>query len=347
MLNVGVFGGSVAFHMSKALRSALQAHYAARNENLSVVVANYSIGGFKQPQQVLALTYFISLGTEFDIVINIDGVNEVVLSVFENHQNGTFPFFPRQWARRVTGRLDATSMAQIGEIRYLRHRQQDVLSSALTSPFRWSGWYGLVNGLRLRRFDNQRLIIENEFQARDMADTFEAHGPRMLNSNDDELWQEIAAVWSRSSISMHQLSITNGADYLHFLQPNQYVPGSKPLSDEELANGVTSDPRFKKGVKRGYPELSERRLELEKSGVNAIDATLVFADVVDSLYTDRCCHFNHAARQLFADYILRELESRSPRFRNFGQPRRAKKNDIHIVGTPKQLDHPPRPPKGS
>jgi hypothetical protein len=32
---------------------------------------------------------------------------------------------------------------------------------------------------------------------------------------------------------MARLAEANGARYLHFLQPNQYLEGSKPISDEE------------------------------------------------------------------------------------------------------------------
>ncbi len=43
--------------------------------------------GYKQPQQLLVLSYFLSIGQPFDLVINIDGFNEVALSPLNNQQN--------------------------------------------------------------------------------------------------------------------------------------------------------------------------------------------------------------------------------------------------------------------
>ena len=43
--------------------------------------------GYKQPQQLLVPTYFLSIGQVFDLVVNIDGFNEVALSSV-NHQRG-------------------------------------------------------------------------------------------------------------------------------------------------------------------------------------------------------------------------------------------------------------------
>ena len=43
--------------------------------------------GYKQPQQLLVLAYFLSIGQPFDLVVNIDGFNEVALSSL-NDQRG-------------------------------------------------------------------------------------------------------------------------------------------------------------------------------------------------------------------------------------------------------------------
>jgi len=40
--------------------------------------------GFKQPQQLQVLTYFLSVGQEFDMVVNIDGFNDVVWALNNN-----------------------------------------------------------------------------------------------------------------------------------------------------------------------------------------------------------------------------------------------------------------------
>jgi hypothetical protein len=42
-----------------------------------IVLLNFGSGGFRQPQQLLILTYFFLIGQRLDLVINLDGFNEV------------------------------------------------------------------------------------------------------------------------------------------------------------------------------------------------------------------------------------------------------------------------------
>src|SRR4030095_13628597 len=42
--------------------------------------------GYKQPQQLLVLSYFLSIGQTFDLVLNIDGFNEVALGSLNNER---------------------------------------------------------------------------------------------------------------------------------------------------------------------------------------------------------------------------------------------------------------------
>src|SRR5205807_2871539 len=62
---------------------------------------NLALGGYKQPQQLMTLNYLLALGAQFDILINIDGFNEVALYEFESAGAHVFPAFPRAWASRI------------------------------------------------------------------------------------------------------------------------------------------------------------------------------------------------------------------------------------------------------
>src|SRR5581483_3419802 len=95
-LIVGIFGGSVAdqlFVKRQTLENELEKIPELGQK--AILFVNLAIGGFKQPQQLMALTYMLSLGGHFDVVINVDGFNEVTLPVNENLPNHVFPFFPR------------------------------------------------------------------------------------------------------------------------------------------------------------------------------------------------------------------------------------------------------------
>ncbi len=85
---VGVFGGSVASifavndNVSQGFTKKLKNFPDLANKE--IIVMDFASGGYKQPQQLLILNYFLAIGQTFDVVINIDGFNEVALSNLNN-----------------------------------------------------------------------------------------------------------------------------------------------------------------------------------------------------------------------------------------------------------------------
>ena len=80
-LIVGIFGGSVAEVFGLQGTPALEAGLRSLPElaEHEVVFVRAGLSGYKQPQQLITLTYLLSLGAQFDLVINLDGFNEVAL----------------------------------------------------------------------------------------------------------------------------------------------------------------------------------------------------------------------------------------------------------------------------
>ena len=58
---------------------------------------------------LLVLNYMLALGQTFDLVINIDGFNEVALPPITNLPNQVNPFFPRNWFGKTAALKDASS----------------------------------------------------------------------------------------------------------------------------------------------------------------------------------------------------------------------------------------------
>jgi hypothetical protein len=85
---IGIFGGSVGVWFCQVgverLLSDLQQHRFFQARRLIPLCMAHE--GYKQPQQLLVLAYFLSIGQPFDLVINIDGFNEVALSALNNEQ---------------------------------------------------------------------------------------------------------------------------------------------------------------------------------------------------------------------------------------------------------------------
>src|SRR5262245_54070456 len=78
---VGVFGGSVAFWLSVRGADAMieELSRLPRFRGKRFVIVRTAMGGTKQPQQLMTLNYLLAQGGHFDIVVNLDGFNEVAL----------------------------------------------------------------------------------------------------------------------------------------------------------------------------------------------------------------------------------------------------------------------------
>lgn len=89
---VAVVGGSVSQQVARhgrpfsLLDTALEAQPRFRGRD--VWVLSLASGGYKQPQQLMVLTYLLSLGAHFDVIVNLDGFNEVTLPIRDNLEVG-------------------------------------------------------------------------------------------------------------------------------------------------------------------------------------------------------------------------------------------------------------------
>jgi hypothetical protein len=114
---VGVFGGSVAsgfaLYAQKFPEFSAALNSIPQWQGKRVRILNFAMPGFKQPQQLIALAYYRSLGQHFDLVLNIDGFNEVV-NTYRNWKSGSEPSFPADtlwgtWGRQLEGQAPDAS----------------------------------------------------------------------------------------------------------------------------------------------------------------------------------------------------------------------------------------------
>ena len=66
--------------------------------------------GYKQPQQLLVLSYFLSIGQELDLVVNIDGFNEVALSRLNDARGSDISMPSVMHMDPLTALLDQSSL---------------------------------------------------------------------------------------------------------------------------------------------------------------------------------------------------------------------------------------------
>ncbi len=292
-LIVAIFGGSVANRFSagpggRALKENLEALVPERE----IVMVHVALDGYKQPQQLMALTYLLALGGEFDVVVNLDGFNEVALAQTRNVDRGVSHAFPRDWSLLVEELPDNLSTAAVGEIVWLRQRR--------------GAWAGRFDGGLAGCSAAAQLVwlVRDRMMEREIDDCLHAYseqrtgdpwsptkGPRDGHL-DGELPAQLVDLWARSSVLMSEVCRENGIVYLHFLQPNQYVAGVNVVGPRTGSGAIFTDHTLRSAVESGYPLLIQAGAELAHGGVDFEDLTGLFAEIDEQVYCDSCCHLN-------------------------------------------------------
>jgi len=323
---VGILGGSFA---DGTARGGGRGYFKKVIGNLpmfrnrEVVIYNLARGAYKQPQQLMQLSYFLTMGAEFDVVINLDGFNEMTATYYGWRDADLHPAFPKSWNHRVSSTLSREHLEAYSKKFELLESRSNLAELTTGFPIRWSpmvnfAWRILDPGYvrRVAAVDKQINKLQSVGEAgRDFA--YEALGPDHNLSDPKQVAELSADIWLNSSLAMRDLAEGHGARYFHFLQPNQYIDGAKPINDEERKVAILEKGGYGNVYRQAFPTLSPRIEQLKKAGVHFHDLTYLFKDTPDTLYIDNCCHLNPKgydmvvralAKTITEDYY--DLESR-------------------------------------
>lgn len=304
---IGVMGGSVAHHVMPAFRRAVYRYFLDNDLGRRPVVVNLAYLSVKQPQQVMITANILLLGGEFDLLVNLDGYNETRYPVeFDSPVEPlAFPFMPAKWN---LFNLTAGETLLFGRIHDLRAAQLARERAAQGGFWRHTAVFGIINRYQEQRIERQIAGLYQELESIGRQQySLQRFGPRREYQSLGEVLEGIARFWYLSSLLLADLAELSGAEYYHFLQPNQYIPNTKPLSQEELAKAYVDDSD-KNLYRRGYPLLARQGASLRRQGINYFDLTRIYADIPETIYIDRCCHVNERGNELLAAAILRRLE---------------------------------------
>lgn len=306
---VGIFGGSVAawvgFDGGEALARALAA--TPRFRGREVVVLTFAVGGYKQPQQLMALSWLLAQGGELDLAVAIDGFNECHLTPM-NALAGVYPLYPVLWQQVAGENGDRERLRRVGQVVWQRDQRRAWAEAFVGEPLQASVTAQLAWRLR------DRLLARRVAEASRSLDLFApgrlpfaVRGPGPSTTTIDGLAGTIADVWQQCSTQMHRLCAANGIEFHHCLQPNQYVAGSKPMGDAERATALAPGSPQELAVVAGFPALLARAEQLQASGVRFHDLRDVFANVAEPLYIDAFCHVNALGSRLIAERVARAI----------------------------------------
>ena len=311
---VGLFGGSVGLWFCQIgaprLVSELQRHpfFKARE----IVPLCFSHEGYKQPQQALVLAYFLSRGQALDLVINLDGFNDVALGAL-NHDRGFDASMPSvQHLDPLINLINQSALtpqklASLAAIVRDRQRLVDLSTTLDKTPIAavhlvldW--YYRLVQGRYTRELGRFATLPSNP-----PTNPLVQATPPAASRDRPALFADIAAMWARSSLLMHELLAARDAVYMHVLQPNQYF-SMRRFSAREAAVALSDASPYKRSVEEGYPLLvTAGQSELRAKGIRFFDATRVLDQEPEPVYMDNCCHYTRVGNDLLADFIARSI----------------------------------------
>jgi hypothetical protein len=186
-------------------------------------------------------------------------------------------------------------------------REQRIGSARSARALRWSILAQTIWLLNDRR--RAADIASCEVAVKKLSETemsAAARGPGPEGADVPDMLAAMAAFWARCSRQLDAVCRAHGIRYFHFLQPNQYDPGSKPMSAAERQLAWLPLSVYRVGIEVGYPLLERRFPELEANGVRFGDLRQILRDHPEPLYVDPCCHLNAAGYAIMA----REMAAR-------------------------------------
>ncbi|MDJ1176193.1 hypothetical protein [Roseofilum capinflatum] len=319
---IGIFGGSGAVAIANT-----EAQYQIITNTLQqlpqfadreIMILNFSQGGYKQPQQLLVFNYFLSLGQSFDMVINIDGFNEVALSSL-NYPENIHLSLPNASLMKALVNLGNHQFSDKDLQIAIKTREYNATLRSLQSHQN-TCWFALCYMGhqfydQILRFDYQQFLKQQQKKTSEqlMLDpTSNAFSLFYLNPPDPEttpenLYSKIAQTWVNSSVLMHQTLTSQNGLYFHFLQPNQYYLTQRQFTPQEQKEAINPEQVYAEPVRQGYPVLIDAIDQLQQNGVNVFNAVTIFDAEAQPVYKDDCCHYTILGNQLFSRYIANRI----------------------------------------
>ena len=311
---IGIFGGSVASDFSiLQIQNKILPQYLKQVPGLQdkeFVILSFATGGYKQPQQLLILNYFLALGQELDLVVNIDGFNEVALSNLNNKNQINLAMPSIQHISPLTSlannSLSVKAMQATIRIKENKTRINEGLESlqhcslaacdALTSVY----VQNLVNNYR------KDIIAFEKERSKKQKDDEES--VIYINKNksmleDSAAFEQMSWNWAKSSIFMHKILSASNVPYFHVLQPNQYYQTKRVFGEAEKRIAFNKETPYAKAVELGYPAILGKFPNLQKNNINILNGVKVFDKTKDAVYVDSCCHYNKAGEVIFSNYV--------------------------------------------
>lgn len=315
---VAIFGGSVAGALGILARG--DDYFRKKLKSLpqfadkEIVFLTFASGGYRQPQQVMILTYYLLIGQKFDMVINVDGFNEVVTAFNNNNDNidislpatdiwfNTGRHIERVNMRSGDGRGVALAQHALEDVKLSRSSEQCMFAMCFITRKILQHYHRLQMANtdsgekeKWRAYTHFYLPLKHKQPENDL--TFKKI-PAMMKKQ--------AQLWENSARRMAEMAQDSNAQYIHLLQPTMLYVVDKKIKAKNPENPYD---RYIPVLKDGYPRLINKIPAMRADGINITDGTGIFDDYQGDIYSDDCCHYNMAGMQIMVDRIVEQIRS--------------------------------------
>lgn len=270
---------------------------------------NFSVAAQKQPSHLHRLTGLLALGWKPDLVVCVDGYNELAISS-ENAIAGIHPVYPSAtfWNGMArAGDVDRKAIDLLLDVRTAQQRVSararaglslGVWRSALLSRA-WSAWLsGPQADYRAARTRYAEWTGTERSQVAVRGPL--PPGPRGAVELGAGVAEGVAA-WVDGARNLRAICDDHGIALVHALQPGLDDEGSKPASDEETRTNRLQAP-WRASIRLGYPRLRAGVAELAARGVVVHDGSRLYAERTETLYVDGC-HVNERGYVLYGEWL--------------------------------------------
>jgi hypothetical protein len=254
----------------------------------------------------------LSRGAEFDLLINIDGFNDIAVPSSEYKRSGLHPSYPRSWDFRI-GRENSPEFMDM-YVRKNKLNDSAVNAARLANKriLRYSPAVNLAWMLRHSSIQNRQAELSTELaqlksSVRPREFMVEELGPEWNFTNWNEFNERSIELWMRSSFQINAVAKAQGTRYFHFLQPNQYVEGSKELTPREQKIAILKGVGYGERYRQAYPMLSEKSSWLVNNGVDYTDLSDIYSAESGNIYIDNCCHVNKKGSDLIISAVAKHI----------------------------------------
>lgn len=311
---IGVFGNSIAAGLAGYMQSVSAFEARLRSyptlAGRRIVILNFAMGGFHQPQEYFVLAYLAAAGIKLDLVLYYPAINEVIAGKANTIDHLAIEYPTASIWLPLTRNLEAISGENITgllSVLILRMSQEAQNWSAncvfasctvIARPLLSVG----------RGMSDRLLAMKGDAPTVSRFVNFPAPA-----GNGNDPYNAAVVSWQRSVDAMAIAAETMGARYVEILLPNPWVhpSGKFPASSTEAERELYG--REAKPVARKMAEIVTAR---RKRGLQSIDATGLFNNIeVDSpsIFLDYAGHLGpigtNAILDLTHDHILDALRS--------------------------------------